>query len=259
METIIPGLVLIVLGVCMFLWRMMEKRKVDKIMATPTSPAKDLEKWVSIKGNLPGRSDRIVEIKGRISCEKPLTSEFTKKSCVFFHSQEIAEVREVYHKRNSKGREEKHTRIRHDTISNNKQMVGFTIEDATGKVLIQPEGAEIEALKVQDKYQKQYSERASGIFGLFDTDNSPRVLGSRFTEYVIPLGQSIYILGELATSSGKPCVRKPSAGEQNFIISVKTEEQILGELSWKLNGLLIAGITLLISGAFFLKLGFGTG
>ena len=74
----------------------------------------------------------------------------------------------------------------------------------------------------------------SGIsFGSFSlslgmTPGGRRILGYNYTESIIPIGQRIYVIGEASDSDGALIIKKPREKGKPFIVSLKSEEEIIG-------------------------------
>ena len=52
-------------------------------------------------------------------------------------------------------------------------------------------------------------------------------MGYRLTEWALPLDQTIYVLGEAQETGQQLVIRKPSESDTPFIISTKSEEQLV--------------------------------
>lgn len=121
-------------------------------------------------------------------------------------------------------------------MSQNARMVPSWIQDQTGRIKVDPAGASIEGVQVIDQFQPEDLRRPQQALSLGSfafqldtrsiTDNR-RTLGYRFREVILPLEQNIYILGSANEASGELTIQKPREKGQKFIISVKSEEELL--------------------------------
>lgn len=162
------------------------------------------------------------EVKGVVRTEKPLVSELKQISCVYYESSVREEYEEVYYERDSQGREQRRTRTHTKELRDNRAGVPFYVEDATGRILVRPDGAEWDPETVVNEFQP------GGIpqLGMMLNSNT-RFVGTRYREVVVPLGKRVYVLGE-ATDAGGLGITKPEK-EGKFLISLKSEEQLSSE------------------------------
>lgn len=86
-----------------------------------------------------------------------------------------------------------------------------------------------------------------------------RSKGYRELESNIPVGQQLFILGELNDRSGTPTITISSEKKNPFIVSIKSEEQVISGLEGKIKGLNIGAIAcgvigvIMIIANFFVK------
>src|SRR5437588_7794879 len=83
-------------------------------------------------------------LSGTLRVRSPLTAEFSGKPCAYFKAE--IEREEVYYERDSQGREERRTRT--TTVYSNMKYGQCLIEDATGRVGIVFDGADVEEIQV---------------------------------------------------------------------------------------------------------------
>jgi hypothetical protein len=98
-------------------------------------------------------------------------------------------------------------------------------------VEIDPEGAPIEGERVLSKFEQGDVGPAISIGGfrlsIGAIGGGRRTIGYKLEEWALPLGARVYALGEARDDGGRLRVAKPSAKGGRFIISVKSEEQLL--------------------------------
>jgi hypothetical protein len=126
-----------------------------------------------VSGIAPGE---LVEVKGTLRCDSPLQSQMAGRNCAYYR----ARVLEVYREHSDHGHG---PRRRERTVSDNEQSVEFYVEDATGRVRVRPEGAEVDAEKVVDRFE----EAGAGFFS--------SKLGNRYVEEILAVDAPIYVLG----------------------------------------------------------------
>ena len=127
-------------------------------------------------------------------------------------------------------------------------------EDATGKVRVHPQGSEVDAQRVVDRFEPSANPgfALGGVQVLFEEDDD--TLGYRYTESVLPVDAPVYVLGVVredgdigasATPVDAPVEALPLVGggglemnlpsprdrERRFVISHRSEEALGRELA----------------------------
>jgi hypothetical protein len=170
------------------------RRKVDLIRQTQTTGASGVSEFS------PGTS---VEVKGTLRCENPLQSEMAEESCACY----VSRVTRGYVRSSGSSSDNSpgshHSRqTASETLSKNVRAVPFFVEDSTGKVEVHPEGSEIDADRVVDRFEPS----ASPGFTLGGTpvpfDEDANTLGYRYTESVLPIDAPVYVLGVVREDGG---------------------------------------------------------
>jgi hypothetical protein len=150
------------------------------------------------------------------------------------------------------------------TIKKNSSPDPFYIQDDTGKVLVDPQKAEI---KVPMGYHSQSSwgKDPEPTVRKFLQSENIRFEGSlfganftmRFREWLIPPGMALYVMGEAgdnpyvedATSAeGVEDIMIKRGKDKIMMISHGKEKQVLSSLKWKAFGGLIGGFLLSLVG-----------
>ncbi len=191
--------------------------------ATETSAVRD------VPGKAPGT---LVEVKGALRCEAPLTSEFTGKPCVWYRALTEREIERSGTDANGN----REVTIDHETVTDSIHWSPATVEDSTGAVPLDFEGAKVEGELV-------FQERGfPGQDGTITRETSPIRRAFRFTEWVVAADVPIYVLG----TAGGGKVGKAGAGKQPFIVSIKSEEERMKSLGrsrvWQLIGAMLSGL-----------------
>jgi hypothetical protein len=205
--------VVAVLGVLCLWWRKSMGREIALMAATETSKAGDVARLA------PGT---LVELKGTLRCEKPLVSEFAQQPCVYFRSE--IEREEVYYDRDSDGKQRRNTRK--ISLHSNIQHTACAIEDDSGRVAVDPEGADIEAVQVVRGYgyppsSKTGGETAGVIGRTLDAIAEQNI---RHWEMALAVDVPAYLIGEVRPGG---TIGKPAKGSPNktFVISHKSGEE----------------------------------
>ena len=190
-------------------------RRAALIGRVPTSPA------VAVAGMRPGQ---LVEAKGTLRCPKPLKSELAGRACAYFESRLDRIFRQEV--RDSDG--DTRTEERTETVAKNVRLTPFFVEDATGRVRVVPDGAELDALSVYDQSEERPGRGKGWIsFGgrRVEVDYGFDTLGYRFREEILPIDGFVYVVGVVSNDGNiaRPNKGQPGAG---FLISYRSEESL---------------------------------
>jgi len=240
----------LVLGICaavaalvgtgLLWWRGRVGREIALMTSLETSGAG------SIAQKPPGT---IVEVKGTLRVRVPLVAEFSQKPCAYFKCE--IEREEVHYERDSQGREERKTRT--TTVYSNMKYGQCLIEDQTGKVGIDFDGATVEAIQTVSEPTGAPNSNGGGMIGtvLSALSNSNATFTRK--ESILPADIPVYALGEVQQGG---LIGKPVAASKNriFVISHKSEEERTKSLTSSSRWLLVFAILL-----FFLAIGFAAG
>ncbi|HBC76892.1 MAG: hypothetical protein A2008_03435 [Candidatus Wallbacteria bacterium GWC2_49_35] len=266
------GVILIIIGVvCIFMKKSSQKKLMALSLTDTYTAAKLLELQKTIAGEMGAGSFRqLAEVKGVIECPDPLTAELSKEKCLYYKSEVDIEYEENYYQENqqTKSRELK-TRRTSENITRVERGVDFYLKDDTGKVRINPAGAELDLTKSVDRFEPatnvNYSNGAISWGGFsFSvgsnysdyTREGRKILGYKFSEYIFPLKQKIFVIGEATDSMGELQISKPTTDDGVFVISNKSEEQLAKEAKSSAQTLDIASKACFAIGAIMAVAGF---
>jgi hypothetical protein len=235
----------LVLGICaavaalvglgLLWWRSRVGREIALMASLETSGAG------SVAQLAPGS---VVEVKGTLRVRVPLVAEFSQQPAAW-HKSEI-EREETYYERNSDGREERRTRT--TTVYTNMKYGQCLVEDATGKVGIDFEGAEVEAIQTMREPCAPPGQASAGgiIGGVLSALSSTNSTYTR-KESILPADIAVFVLGEVQQGG---LIGKPAKGSNNkiFVISHKSKEERTTSLTKTARWLLIF-MSLFLAGA----------
>jgi len=226
------GIFLVVLGIVSIFINVFNKRKLFNIKATQTFKAKDINDLCEcVKEEIgPGSFNKVLEVKGFIRSDNPLIAELSGQECVYYSMKVTREYEEKYTAYEN-NRPVTRTRRGSEIISSNTQSVHFYVEDDTGKILVNPNDASIDGIKSVDRFEPHTSNTGTLRFGNFSLpisiSSGSRTLGYRYVEEIIPINRRVYVLGEASDSSGELMVQKPKDKKETFLISLRSEEEII--------------------------------
>lgn len=256
MAGIIIGLALIGLSVLLIFLRRKSQDKLLEIKSTQTSSTKDLaDLCQSVKDGIgnSGGFKQLSEIKGVVKCAQPLNGELSKQPCVYYAMNVSERYEETYYEKDSKGNSVRRTRTGSSTVASNSQSVHFEVEDASGRIMVNPNGADIDPVQVVSKYEPSMQGRNSISFGSFSfnvarSTGDRKILGYEFTEKIIPLDRRVYVIGEASDSTGELMIQQPSEKGKPFIVTLKSEEELTKGTESNIKALMIGAIVSLIVG-----------
>jgi hypothetical protein len=251
---------LVVVGIILFFMRKKYLDTVMEIKYIQTSKIKDIiDNHKSISGELgKGNYSETVEVKGLSKSNKPLKSEHKKVDCVWYRSNIIREYEEEVEVTDSQGNRRRETRRGSETVSTVENAIPFEVDDGTGSIKITSGGADIVSKQIYNEFKPgEYSGSFRITLGL---GSGRRTIGYRYTEDVIPIDQNLYILGEASDKDGELVIKKPSDKKKKFIVSVKSEEELIKQYTTTATLMLVGtiilpviGIGLLVYTLFFKK------
>lgn len=220
-------ILLIVAVICFFIYRS-ESSKLRAMSATDTYTAqllKDLH--TRVVGTL--GSDALAqacEVEGIIECSTPLTGPISKKPSVAYTYQVTREYEEEVTSRDSDGKTTRKTERGSETITSEDRRTNFWVRDATGQILVNPEGADLDLIEMANRFEDEPAQ----------TMARRRTLGKRMTERALPVGTKVYILGFAVDHEGQPMITRDPRGKGLFIVSRKSERELMQSAeSWSRN------------------------
>ena len=191
----------------------------------------------------------LVEIFGKIVTydEKSMLSPFSRKKCIYY-KYTIEEFRKT-------GKSSHWV-----TVDNGEKSVPFYLKDNTGKVLVDPAGANIDIPK-DTEFMSGIGRNPPTVVKSFLKINSLNFETSlgfnrnmRYREYFIEPGEELYVMGtagdnpyfENTTSSKneEDIMIQKGNNKQFYYISDKSEHEVLKNFRWKIFGGLVGGTTL---------------
>lgn len=187
----------------------------------------------------------LVELKGTAESSGPLASYLANASCV--HYQWTIEehwsrtVTETY--TDDKGNRQTRTRTESGwtQVDDGGEMIPFYLQDDCGVVLVRPDGAKIEPVRVFDETCTPASPLYYGKGPATAVADSTH--RRRFVEQAIPLKSVLFIVGQ--AREREDIVAPEIAADKNaplFLISTRTEEQVSGGMKWRARGWTLFGL-----------------
>jgi hypothetical protein len=186
----------------------------------------------SVAAMSPGQ---VVGVAGALRVRQPLAAEFSGQPCAYYKAE--IEREEVYYERDSQGRDQRRTRT--TTVYSETKHGQCLIEDATGRVGIDFDGAEVEAVQtVSEPCAPPGQTQMGGIVGGVLSALSNANATYRRKENILAPDIPVFVLGEVLEGG---LIGKPAEGSQNtiFVISHKSKEERTTSLAKTARWLLI--------------------
>lgn len=223
------GLIFVPIGGFMIWFSRKQADKAALIERTPTTQVQNLT---------PG----LRESKGKcVSAGELLTSPMKQRKCVYYRFQ----VKEKRHKAGRKGGSH------YVTVVDDVQSVPFMLDDGSGQVRINAQGAEMylgrdsytrsgtlndAPPEIENLLQQRYGKSSQGM--IFNK-------AMTYEETVLEVGDDVYVLGLVADRGGSLAF---SAGGEVFLLSDGSEESLKGAMK-------AGGTVMIVIGLMFVALG----
>lgn len=242
---ILVGAVPCLIGV-IFLYHELKQRRTAALMArVPTSPAS------AVAGVRPGQ---LVEVTGTLRCAKPIRSELARLPCA--HYGAWVERTFLHDERDNDGNVE--TVERTETLGSVARGTPFYVEDATGRVRVDPDGAGVDGRRVYNDFEAQPAQARMKLGGkTVDLNYGLETRGYRMYEDILELDAPVYILGVVAEDGS---IGQPRDGQRDadFVISYRSEAD-LARAHQPDRLLFWCGTGALAGGALFVLVGLAVG
>lgn len=238
------AVIFLVAGGVLLYFRRKTQQKSALMSQTDTSSASE------VSGLSPGT---LVEVKGTLRCDEPLTSEMAGETCAYYRATVTREYLERDHGDNDAGSDR-----RSEVLSQVERFAPFTVEDESGRVPVNAEGAEMDARQVVERFERD-ADSGFSLGGIpIRFGNRERTIGYRYTESILPIDAPIYVLGTVR-ENGEIGAPPTQDKQQRFVVSHRSEEdlgQSLGKSVLWLGigaiGAFVLGVVLLVIGLFVL-------
>ncbi|HHV64639.1 MAG TPA: hypothetical protein GXX46_06160 [Peptococcaceae bacterium] len=262
MESILIGLLLIAGGVfsSVFVSKKIKNKNIE-IQYMRTSTIGEVEE--TLKENeasgLQGYRE-YVELKGVADVETPQETPFSKRRVAYYEADLYQVYEELHTYQDDKGKTQQKMERRESRISNQKSSGNLILKDPqSGEqayIRLTQMGMQLDTIKDFDKFEPQNMMQQYSFFNaLRFTPMGSRTLGYRMTEKIIPLGHSLYVLGEAYLENGRLYIEKPADSKKPFIVSVKNESELVQSNKLKANLAFVGGIALGLIGIFVMLFG----
>lgn len=255
MEIIMP-LILIGLGAfAVFYLRPKTQNSVTEMKFMKTKTISELKEMFSqMDANGLGNEYReFVELKGTILSDNLVETPFSGRKVPYCESKliQVTEVREQY--RDSNGAMRTRVRKVENTISNEKTSQEISMIDSSTNEPVEVEingvGCNADIQNSFDRFEPKNNLRNYRYFNSFSWNRfGAETLGFRMVEKTIEANQNLYVIGEAFKVGDKIHIGKPQDSKKPFIVTTKSEEDLINKSNLNAKIYLFGGIAAIVIG-----------
>ncbi len=242
-----------------FYFRPKNKGDITEIKYMQTKTIAELQEMFSqMDSNGLGNDYReFVELKGTIASDNLVETPFSNRKVAYCQSEllQVTETTEQY--RDSNGNYRTRTNKNEVPISNEKTSQEISFVDNSTKepisVEINATGCKLDIPKTFDRFEPKNNLSNYRYFNSFSFNRfGAETIGFKMTEKTIEANQSLYIIGEAFKVGNVIHIGKPMDNKKPFIVTTKSEEDLVNSSNQKSLFLLIGGIIAIVIGIVFL-------
>lgn len=264
MEVLLPILLIVGGLIAIFYLRPKTQNNVMEIKFLQTKTIAELKDMFSqMDTNGLGNEYReFVELKGTVVSDNLVETPFSNKKVSYYESNlyQVTQTKDQY--RDSNGNLRTRITKHENNISNEKSSQDISMLDSSSSdsvvIDINGAGCKLDIPKTFDRFEAKgnlgnYRYFNSFSFGRFGAET----LGFKMTEETISANQNLYVIGEAYRAGDKIHIGKPQDDKKPFIVTTKTEEDLINTSKQHALFLLIGGIVSIAIGVVMLFSYFG--
>ena len=209
------------------------------------------ESWQSLadEGMAEGFRD-LVETNGKAETDGEMKAPYSNTPCAFFEATVTREFEKEERSTDKDGKVQTRRSRSSEVVSSRKSPSPLYVADGDIRVGIDMDGATLHLKDGEDRFEPYESNKTYTFFGVqFSAPSGVRTLGFRYKEKLIPLGHPLYVVGEARHSAGALRIGRPSEKGKPFIVSVKSEDEVIADMKGSAKMAFYFGIALMIGGA----------
>ena len=268
---IVLGVALIALGVYLA-W--FQRRKTGDalldIQATQTSTVADVKEALADMASISADYREYCELKGTVTSKNPQKTPFSQRDAAYYIATTYRVTEETIRERDSNGNMRTRTVKHEEKISEEESGEELILTDSNGdSITIETVGVAgaFDLVKTMDRFEPAQSynnnnffQNRNRIFRSFDNGfvggNDHRMLGYRQVEMAFNVGQKLYVLGEAYMNGGVLMIGPPTDKSRQFIVTAKSEEELVKSKESAKKASLIGGIACAVIGLIVIIVGF---
>lgn len=263
------GIIAAAIGGLLFFLAKRANERVHHMKATDTARIGEVRARVDAVrtelGGGPSELREYLEFKGTVACLRPLRAELSGQAAAIVQTTVTRDFEQYVDSRDSQGNVTSRWERRSDTVHSTRLEAPFQIDDGSGGLDVRPSGADATLQTVVDRQEQAGAvEMGGGLrFGSLSVGlgvqpfpaGQVRVIGYRLREAILPVGAQVYALGEVSDTGDGLALHKPGTGDKPFVLSVKSEEELVRSSQSSAKGLVIAGWVLVAGGVVLALVG----
>jgi hypothetical protein len=185
----------------------------------------------------------LVEMKGAAECEEPLTSRISEALCVYYEWS----IEEEWQREEKDSDGKTRTTSGWTNVGKGSAFAPFYVKDATGAILVQPKGAEMDPPVVLNRTCTPDDPLYYGKGPAVEIGDSRQ--RRRFVEQAIRLHAPVYVVGK--ARERRDVVAAEIAADESaplFLISGRSEQEVQSSFFWRTLSWTVLGLVLLAGG-----------
>lgn len=251
---IVIGIALIIGGlVAIFYIRPKTKSHTMEMKYMQTKKISELQEMFNqMDGSGLGNDYReYVELKGTVSDKDVVDTPFSGMRVAYCESKlsQVVETKEQY--RDQNGNYRTRTGKMENIISSEKTSQEISMNDGTGEVVLEinANGCKLDIPTTFDRFEPKNNLNGYRYFNNFSWNRfGTDTLGFRMFEKTIKLNQSLYVIGEAFRVGNVIHIGKPMDSKRPFIVTTKSEEDMVNTSESNAMFALFGGIVAIIIG-----------
>lgn len=198
-----------------------------------------------------------VELKGTVLSNNLVEAPFSGKKVVYCDARlaQVTECKEQY--RDSNGNWQTRVNKSENTISSEQSSQNIEmLDDSTSEPVvleINATGCQLDIPKTFDRFEPKGNLGNYRYFNSFSWSRfGAETLGFKMTEKTIEANQALYVIGEAFKVGNKLHIGKPQAAKKPFIVTTKSEEDLVNQSKQNEMFALMGGIIAIVIGIILL-------
>ncbi len=209
--------------------------QVLEIQSQQTKTIPEVREALEAMADIDPNYREMVEVKGIAQSEQPVETPYTKERVAFYIAEtvQVSETTETY--TDSNGNRRTRTSKHSDTLCEEESSVPLLLKDNDGnEIVIETNGIskKLDLQKTCDRLENtnsQYADRPYSRYRHFDVSprGNYRIIGYKKVEKTFRLNAPLYALGEAYMQGNRIYLGPPKAADMPFIVTSKSEEQLM--------------------------------
>lgn len=254
---IVLGIALILLGGYLVVF---QRKKLAaetlEIQSQDTKTIPEVREALEAMASIDPNYRELVEVKGIAQSEQPVMAPYTGERVAYYMAQtvQVSESTETY--TDSKGNRRSRTVRRTDTLCEEESNVPLLLKDSNGdEIVIETNGigSRLDLQRTCDRMDNTCDSRRGRTSVSINNFNisfggGHRIIGYKKIEDTFRLNAPLYALGEAYMQNGRIYLGPPKSPDAPFIVTTKSEQQLVQNKKNAQNLSLFGGIACVVIG-----------